>query len=144
MKPEARFIKSVHDVLCSDVYREKMFNPMRGGTPDCVYYGYKQGPDLWIEYKWHPAATWKHITPKLSPLQMAWLMRAWDRGREPRVVVGFPTGCIVLREPAEWQDGIARDKAQVLSKQELARRIESRCGLQDSQDLPSARGTSTP
>lgn len=132
VKPESRFIKGVHGVLCSDVYREKMFNPMRGGTPDCVYYGYRPGPDLWIEYKWHPTATWKHIAPKLSPLQMAWLMRAWDRGRAPWVVVGFPTGCIELREPAEWQDGIARDKAQVLSKQELAKRIETRCGLEGS------------
>ncbi len=142
MKPEARFIKSVHDQLCSDVLPDKMFNPMKGGTADVNYAGFKG--ELWIEYKWHPAAAWRHITPTLSPLQRAWLMKRWDRGREPWVVVGFPTGCVVLLDPAEWQGGIDRDKAQVLSKQELARRIETRCGLQDSQGLPSARGTSTP
>lgn len=143
MKPENRFIKSVHDVLNNDVYREKTFNPLRGGTPDCVYYGYKKVQDLWIEYKWVKAFG-KVIKAALSPLQLSWLMRAWDRGREPLVVVGCPTGCVVLVDPAQWMNGVARGKYPVLSKHELARRIEDRCGLSDSPGSQPAASTSTP
>lgn len=144
MKPEARFIKSVHDVLSDDVYREKMFNPMRGGTPDCVYYGYKPVQDLWIEYKWvKKFGKFIKAVKLLSPLQTAWLMRAWDRLRDPWVVVGCPTGCVVLRGPAEWAV-VARDGAQVLTKQDLARRIEDRCGLADSAEQHSEPSRSTP
>ncbi len=136
MKPEARFVKSVHDVLHPDVYREKMFNPMRGGTPDCYYMGYDD--DLWVEYKWV-----KKLGPKpsLSPLQLAWLMRAYDRARRPWVVVGSPAGCVILREPQEW---LARVSGQPISKQQLAQEIVKRCGLELSAALPLPAGTSTP
>lgn len=143
MKPESRFIKGVHDLLSPDVYREKMFNPMRGGTPDCVYQGFKFVPDLWIEYKWVKKFS-KIIKAALSPLQLAWLMRAWDRGRQPWVVVGCPTGCTLLVDPPQWMNGVARDKYPVLTKQQLARRIEDRCGLEDSRGSPRAASTSTP
>lgn len=133
MKPESRFIKKVHDELHDDVYREKMYNPLRGGTPDCVYYGFTPGPDLWIEYKWVKQFSVRvPIKPKLEPLQMAWLMRSWDRGRQPLVVVGSPTGCVVFVDPPQWLNGIDCGKAQVLSIKELARRIEDRCGLEHS------------
>lgn len=139
MKPENRFIAGVHKELAHRVYREKMYNPMRGGTPDCYY----EGPygDLWVEYKWLKSFP-KIIVPDLSPLQRVWLERNYKNGHEPWVVVGSPTGCIVLHTPAEW-DGVARDEAQVLSKQELARRIENRCGFGYLAELPLRRKTST-
>lgn len=142
MKPESRFIKNVHDVLHPDVYREKMFNPLRGGTPDCVYYGYKRSPDLWIEYKWVKRFS-KTIKPDLSSLQLAWLMRAWDRGREPWVVVGSPTGCVQLVAPPEWKHGVDRESHPVLAKPELIRRIENRCGLEFLAAQQRAASTST-
>lgn len=141
MKPESRFIKSVHDILHRDIEREKMFNPLRGGTADCNYAGF--AGELWIEYKWHAAPGWKHLTPNLSPLQLNWLMKRFDRGRDPWVVVGFKTGCVVLREPTDWKSGVARDEAQVLTKQQLARRIELKCGLEHSVKQPSGPSTST-
>lgn len=145
MKPENRFIKRVHDALHPDVYREKMFNPLRGGTPD-VYY---EGPvAFWTEYKWMPKFS-AHIdvsprpkggTGRLTGLQMNWLVRSWDNKQCPWVVVGSPTGCVVLTDPSQWQKGISRDEAQVLSVQELARRIERKCGLEFSpKQQPAAR-----
>lgn len=129
MKPENTFIKGIHKLLHPDIYSEKTFNPMRGGTPDCFYMGF--AGELWIEYKWVKKFPKTKIIPNLSPLQKAWLMRAWDRGRRPWVVVGSPDGCIALQTPAEWQ-GILRGEAQVLTKYNLVMRIENRCGLQGS------------
>jgi hypothetical protein len=142
MKPENRFIAAVHKELHPDIEREKMFNPMRGGTADCNYAGFAD--ELWVEYKWHLAQAWRRLKPTLSPLQMNWLVKRYDRGREPWVVVGFPTGCIILRDPKAWKQGVARDEAQVLTKQELARRIETRCGLEHSAGQRSERSSSTP
>lgn len=142
MKPESTFIRAVHSFLSPDVYREKMHNPLRRGTPDCYYMGFAE--TLWVEYKWHPKDKWKHITPDLSGLQKAWLMRAYDRGQEPWVVVGFPTGCIILLDPRAWQQGVDRGDRQVLTKHELARRIEARCGLEGSPGSQPVAGTSTP
>jgi hypothetical protein len=51
-KPETTFIQSIHRHLPKEVYREKMANPYRGGTPDVWYSGYKS--DLWVEYKFIP------------------------------------------------------------------------------------------
>lgn len=136
MKPESTLIKHVHNLLHPDVYREKMFNPMRGGTPDCYYMGYAD--DLWVEYKWV-----KKLGPKpaISPLQAAWLIRAWDRGRRPWVVVGSPAGCVVLREPQLW---LARVTDQPISRNQLAQEIELRCGLEHLPAQHSPAGTSTP
>lgn len=139
-QPEGRFIRSVNDQLHSDVYREKMHNPMRGGTPDCYYMGFAD--DLWVEYKYVKKFA-RVVKPALSPLQMAWLMRAWDRGRRPWVVVGSPTGCMLLRGPADWR-GAPWDPARVLTKPLLAREIEARCGLEGSPGSQPVAGTSTP
>lgn len=140
MKPESRFIGNVHKQLHPDVYHEKMFNPMRGGTPDCYYMGYLK--TLWVEYKWVKKLP-KIIRPKLSPLQFAWLMRAWDRGQRPLVIVGSPTGSVVLVDPAQWLNGTARDKARVITIAEIATEIQNRCGLENLPALPSAQRPST-
>lgn len=143
MKPENRFISRVHDKLDPDIYREKMFNPLRGGTPDCYYMGYAD--DLWIEYKWLSKFPVKvPLVPDLSPLQLAWLMRAHDRGRSPWVVVGSPTGSIVITEPDHWSKGLRRDEALVISVEALAREIQTRCGLESFTKQPRARRRSTP
>lgn len=140
MKPENRFIAGVHKELHADVYREKMFNPMRGGTPDCYYMGFED--DLWVEYKYVQKFS-KTIKPALSPLQLVWLMRAADRDRKPWVVVGSPTGAVLLDDPAQWVQGVFREDVPVLTKQELARSIEARCGLEPSGREQRQQGTST-
>lgn len=142
MKPENQFIGRVHNALHHDVYREKMFNPMRGGTPDCYYMGFLD--DLWAEYKWVKAFPKKLIKPALSSLQKLWLVRAYDRGREPWVVVGSPTGSVVLVDPRHWQQGIERDKARVYSIAELVTEIQTRCGLEFSPKVQSPPRPSTP
>jgi hypothetical protein len=140
MKPESRLIKAVHDLVHPDVYREKFHNTFRGGTPDCYYLGFDD--DAWIEWKW-VAKLPKKIVPKLRPLQMVWLVRAWDRGAKVFVVVGSPDGCVVLTGPAEWQKGVIRDEAQVLSKYVIARWIEGLCGLDISTTPPPGQVPST-
>lgn len=141
MKPESRLIKSVHDLLHPDVYREKMFNPMRGGTPDVYYMGFAD--DMWIEWKWVKKFP-KHVVPKLSPLQLVWLVRAHDRHRKAFAVVGSPTGCIVFADPHQWKQGIARDEARVLSKKQTSDWIQIECGLEHSEQQQSEQSTSTP
>lgn len=142
MKPESRYIHGVHRVLHPDVYREKMFNPLRGGTPDVYYMGFAD--DLWVEYKWARVLSTKIIKPDLTALQKAWLVRAHDRGRNPWVVIGSPTGSIVLTTPAEWHNGIRRDDAHVLDQVIVAMEIQHRCGLQHLEKQPSGLETFTP
>lgn len=142
MKPENRFISKVHDAISPDVYREKMFNPLRGGTPDCYYMGYKD--TLWVEYKWVKVFPKKIIKPALSPLQKVWLARAHDRGQEPWVIVGSPTGSVVILDPRHWQQGIERAKARVYSIAEIATEIQDRCGLEFLPKVQSPPRPSTP
>jgi len=141
VKPENRLIKRVHDVLHPDVYREKMFNPMRGGTPDVYYLGFRSS--LWVEYKYLPKLP-SLIVPKLTPLQLAWLLRAYDRGQPVATIVGSPDGCVVSTTPLEWKKGVRRDGAQVLSPKQVAEWIEAECGLEASEGSRSERRTSTP
>lgn len=135
MKPESRFISNVHKKLHPDVYREKMYNPLRGGTPDVYYEGFKD--DLWVEYKYvksFPKRT-NVFKPDLSQLQLAWLMRAHDHGREPWVVVGSPTGSVILTEPCDW-GGDVWDEARVITIDALVTEIQKRCGLESSAGAP--------
>lgn len=147
MKPENRFIKSVHDVLNPDIEREKMFNPMRGGTADCNYAGWFD--ELWVEYKWKKSIkNGVDVSPRpkggegrLSSLQRNWLLKRHDRNRAPWVVVGSPEGCVILREPKQWAARVTG--LPVISKHQLAREIELRCGLESSAERLSPRGIST-
>jgi len=156
MKPENTFIASVHRMLAppprpnmnipvglkniTRLHKEKMHNTFRSGTADVWYSGRM---DLWIEYKWVPRLG-KKITPKLSPNQKLWLNGRWVEGRNVKVVVGSPNGCIVFRTPIEWLYGVELSDAQVLTKAEIARWIEKECGLAGSQGHQSDQDTSTP
>jgi len=106
-KPETTFINLVHKHLPASIYREKMNNPYRSGTPD-VYYegkGHKRGNVLWVEYKWIPY--------KISPLQLKWLTRAHNNGLLAWVVVGWResprvTHCTILANPTMWDAKITK------------------------------------
>lgn len=102
--PENKFIKSVHDKLTEEIYREKMHNPYRGGTADVWYSG---KCDAWIEYKWINSVPKKGVlVPALSGLQKLWCDGRFSEGRNVYVVVGCPLGAIIFSNPAEWNDGL--------------------------------------
>ncbi|WP_018609542.1 hypothetical protein [Uliginosibacterium gangwonense] len=101
VKPENTFIHSVHRHLSPSTYHEKMNNPYHGGTPDVWYSG--NAGDLWVEYKFLPRVPQRSIVvANLSELQKDWLERRHEEGRTVAVIVGCPSGGIILRDPEEW------------------------------------------
>jgi hypothetical protein len=120
-KPENVFIAVVHKHLPLSVYREKMYNPYRGGTPDVWYSG--DASDLWVEYKYIakiPKRT--EITADLSPLQKQWLAGRLAEGRRVAVIIGSPSGGVVL-ENRSWLES--------LTPQAFTNRILTRAQLAD-------------
>lgn len=103
MKPENRLIKKINDLLPADVYREKMANPWRGGTPD-MWYSSKAG-DLWIEWKWLPRKPKEFVVPDLSALQRDWLDCRQAEGRNVAVFVGAPDGVMSFWYSDDWTNG---------------------------------------
>lgn len=109
MKPENNFIKGVHAKLSKRVYREKMNNPYRGGTPDVWYSG--EDRDCWIEYKYAARIPGKgKVVPDLSPLQKEWLKGRHAEGRLVFVIVGTKDGGVVFSTPDAWEDGMPVDE----------------------------------
>ena len=119
-KPENNFILSVNRLLPLKKVRssakallqypvdmhlhyEKMHNSFRGGTWDGWYSG--KGGDLWIEYKFLPRIPQRaSVKPfaLLSPLQLEWGRERLDEGRNVAVIIGCPTGGVLLRE-LDWE-----------------------------------------
>lgn len=101
-KPETTFYQSIHRLLKPQqpkIYNEKMYNPLRGGTPDVWYSGY--GGDLWVEYKWIPKLPKRvpvRMYKELSPLQLSWLNTRYEEGRNVRCILGTPEGCWIFRD----------------------------------------------
>ena len=98
-KPETTFIASIHKhlPLKNVLHREKMNNPYSSGTADVWYSG--NGGDLWIEYKFLPRIPQRGVVdPKklLTALQLHWLNGRYDEGRNVAVVIGCPTGGVLL------------------------------------------------
>lgn len=112
-KPENQFIASVHRHLAPrEPHWEKMHNEYRGGTADVWYSGFKS--DLWIEYKFLPRIPQRGVirlcktdikNPILSILQQNWLHERYEEGRAVYVIVGCPSGGVVLRD-LEWMHEI--------------------------------------
>lgn len=115
-KPETTFIASVNRLLplkrlkmCASVRTdthktkwigyEKMNNPYSSGTADSWYSG--KGGDLWIEYKFLPRIPQRgSVSPTklLSALQLQWLTERYEEGRNVAVIIGCPTGGVLLRD----------------------------------------------
>jgi hypothetical protein len=100
-KPESLFIRRVNKAfgnLPQDTpYWEKMNNPYRGGTPDVYYEGEKD--TLWVEFKWYPRKP-KTISTfeKLTALQIAWIKRAYNNGRNVAIIAGCPDGAMIITD----------------------------------------------
>jgi hypothetical protein len=124
-KPESSFIASVHKHLAEQVYAEKMYNPLRGGTPD-VYY--EAGRHLWVEYKFIvlPKRPLTPIRIELSELQKLWLRRCHDATGRARVIVGCKAGGVMFNTTSQWEKELtaADFTERILRRDELARYIE--------------------
>ena len=123
MGPENRFIQRVHKHLPKEIYREKMHNAYRGGTPDVWYSG--KAADLWVEYKWVAKMPRHGVVPALSALQLGWLQKRVDEGRHCWVIVGVGSDGIVLEDPREWTSGV---KHTPMPANDVASSIEAWCG----------------
>ena len=89
--PEARFKTAINKLLPAEVYRQSMYTPYSGGTPDMYYEGPKGC--LWVEYKFLtslPATI--DVKKILSPLQNKWLQRANKNGIRCVVLIGYKKG----------------------------------------------------
>lgn len=121
VKPENQFITGVHKYLASDEpYREKMNNPYRGGTPDWWYSGDKA--DLWVEYKFLPRMPQRgSVTPALSELQKLWLRKRYAEGRSVAVVVGCPSGGVIMFD-LEWETPmpVAEFTTRIAARKDIA------------------------
>lgn len=134
-KPETGIYRGVHnwlERLKPTVYSEKMYNPLRGGTPD-MYYEYRRS--LWVEYKYAklPLRDSSLVIYAVSDLQEDWLMRQYKNGLEPWVIVGThndkhkPMGAI-LKLPREWRSGMKCGpfRAKLMTLEGIAQAIQER------------------
>ncbi|MGA0610017.1 hypothetical protein [Caldimonas sp. KR1-144] len=133
-KPENTWISATHKLLppLKELYREKMSNPYRGGTPDVFYSGFAL--DLWCEYK-HvlklPVRV--NLVPDLSELQLDWLTKRRAEGRNVIVAVGVGSGRnaggLFFPNPNSWREGLSPEscRAQLLSRAEFAARLIAHC-----------------
>lgn len=140
MKPESAYIASINKLLplkklkgnaavrakfqtAQHIHYEKMHNDYRGGTADCWYSGLKG--DCWIEFKFIPRIPQRvNVKPLelLSALQVDWLNERFVEGRNVAVIVGCPTGGVLLTG-GEWMSEI--------SPQDFTNLIQSRKNLAD-------------
>ena len=105
-KPETTLYTAINKSLPKDIHREKMHNPYRGGTPDFFYSGNKA--DKWVEYKWMPYNPRAAFVPTLSTLQIKWLRERHGEGRNVAVIVGSPSGVMILKA-LEWESPVVPD-----------------------------------
>lgn len=101
VQPESSFIQRINKNVSPEVYREKMHNPYRGGTPDVWYSGTKS--DLWVEYKFINKEIKHSFTADLSALQTRWLRKRFDEGRTVAVIVGYKGGGFIFNMPDDWE-----------------------------------------
>jgi len=131
MKPENRFRLGVHKFLPQQLHHEKMSNPYSSGTADDWYSGTKT--DLWIEYKFlarvpQRANVWltnpNVKTPMLTYLQADWLAQRYAEGRNIWVIIGCPTGGVILRD-LKWANEIThvKFKACLIPREDIADEI---------------------
>lgn len=135
-KPENTFIAAVHKKLGPEKpYFEKMYNPLRSGTPD-VYYSGDIG-EMWIEYKYIPRIPRsEEIRPDLTPRQSRWLNNRHTEGRNVAVVLGTPDGAVIYRN-REWDSPLTHTelRGRLLTKEEVAKWITTQVGVSKCHSL---------
>jgi hypothetical protein len=126
-KPETVYYRSILKLLPRGLYVEKMYNPLKGGTPDLWLSG--TADDLWLEVKFVnpiPVHVPIRIYKILSPLQRKWLSDRYTEGRNTAVLLGTPKGSIII-ENKDWEvlDVLAAE-TEWLDKQQIANHLSER------------------
>ena len=124
-KPEANYIKRVHNQLNNSVYTQGMGLTATNGTPDNYYEGHNG--ILWVEYKYvqTPPRTLNLSTsthPKLSKLQLRWLHRAAKNNVKTAVIMGTDSGGYIFTVEDLKKDIVLKDVG--MSPRQVAEWIE--------------------
>lgn len=130
-KRETTFYSGVNAKLPKEIYQEKMFNPLRGGTPD-MYYELRR--NLWCEYKYEPlpARDTSIVRCTVTELQKWWLDRNHANGHKPIVIVGTHLGRVpmgaIFTSPRQWSTGMpcGSFKKLLMTQRELVDEIARR------------------
>ncbi len=127
MKPERTFRQSITKYL-RGIYVWPINDSYHAGVPDHYYSG--QGGDLWVEYKYYPTdrSRFNLVSsdkyPKLTRQQQYWLEGRYAEGREIWVIVGMPSGGVILKD-FDWMKPVIVE--QILTRKEIAEEILGQC-----------------
>ena len=87
---EHSYIKAIHRLLPSSVYKWKINDNFHGGVADAYYSG--EGGDLWVEYKYiskPPKRPTTAIKTCLTDQQLNWLESRQGEGRSVALIIGI-------------------------------------------------------
>jgi len=134
MKPERRYRNNITRYLRGKVYYWPINDTYTSGVPDHWYSG--DADCLWVEYKYYPTSRVRFSltgtkNPKLSALQQQWINARYAEGRNVWVVVGMPSGGLILKH-RRWMDDIIVADEKLLSTKEIANEILSLTAIQGS------------
>lgn len=128
-KPESTYRSSIVKLLKgSGIYTWGIHDSYTSGVPDHYYSG--SGGSMFAEYKYLPKDTLKFDltrppkSPKLSRLQQEWLNSRHHEGRHVCVIVGMPSGGVILVDGA-WMTPVFADR--ILTRKEIAAYIMEIC-----------------
>lgn len=142
---EHSFVKSFHKRLHDDIKIWKIYDPYQGGVPDAMLFGVK-GLACFCEYKYVrslPKRETTIIKPALSAQQSLWLNDKINRGLLALVILGSEDGVVIFQNHDEWDNGLAKKDANILTPKEAAAEIGTLLGVLGSaheleiQGLPS-------
>ena len=142
---EHSFVKSFHKRLHDDIKVWKIYDPYQGGVPDALLFG-RDGLACFCEYKYVrslPKRETTIIKPALSAQQSIWLKDQISRGLLALVILGSESGVVIFRNPDEWDNGLAKKDANILSPKEATAEVGKLLGVTGSaykleiQGLPS-------
>jgi hypothetical protein len=135
-KPETTFYTSVHRFLppLSELHREKMANPYRGGTADHWYDAVR---DLWVEWKFIKVPKRDDTVidfvngkdPIISNLQQEWIKGRCANNRHVWVIAGCDLGGVIMEHPFQWQTPWTAKhfREELLPRKSIAARIWNHC-----------------
>lgn len=116
VKPETTYTNKLKKLLPKPIYVMKNNNPYLGGVPD-LWISSTKG-DLWVEMKYLPKLPKSvpiRVPELLSSLQMQWLNDRRKEGRNVAVIIGCPSGGVLLRD-YEWQNELTSSVYSTLIK----------------------------
>jgi len=128
---EHSFVKSFHKRLHEDIKVWKIYDPYQGGVPDALLFG-KNGLACFCEYKYvrsFPKRETTIIKPALSAQQSDWLKDKITRDLLAIVILGSQDGVVIFGNPDEWDNGLAKKEANILTAKEAATEVSRLLGV---------------